>query len=157
MNKSVIVTVVIVVIALVSMTRSRSPEDRTISVPDDDPAMAEAIATARKTVPELLTAIKEGVDTYCVKAPISDRNGTEHFWLSQVKYADGKFTGKIDNEPDMVKCVKLGDSYSVKEGEISDWMYLRNGKATGNVTLKALLPHMTPKERAVTKKAMGWD
>jgi uncharacterized protein YegJ (DUF2314 family) len=27
--------------------------------------------------------------------PITDSNGTEHFWLSKVRYADGKFTGNF--------------------------------------------------------------
>jgi uncharacterized protein YegJ (DUF2314 family) len=158
MKKTVnLITTVLAFLVVYFVVKSAIHRDKTVTVSSRDADMEKAIATARQTLPELFKAIKEGVDTYCVKVPITDSNGTEHFWLSKVRYADGKFTGTIDNDPDIVKCVKFGQEYTIKQSDISDWLYRRKGKVTGNFTLKVLFPKMKPAEVAEAKKAMGWD
>ena len=158
--KRVIVAVLCIlgiVLVLWFVSRPSQVHDRVTSVADDDAEMAAAIATARKSIPELLEAIKTGVDSYSVKVPITDPNGTEHFWLSEVTYSNGFFSGKNDNDPNTVKSVTFGQQYTANQNAISDWLYVRNHKVTGNYTLRVLLPRMSPSDAAKARKTMGWD
>lgn len=127
-----------------------------VTISERDSEMSAAIAAARKSLPDLLQALREGVDYYAVKVPIVDGGETEHFWLSEVQHVDGAFSGVIDNDPVTVRTVKAGDRFSVRENEISDWLYVRNGVATGNRTLLALFPWMSQAAVAEAKHAMGW-
>lgn len=111
-------------------------------------AMGKAIVIAREKVDEFIKVLGEESASSCVvKAPITDENGTEHFWLTDVSYKDGVFTGAIGNDPGLVKHVKYGQSWSVKKDEISDWMYFRGEKIHGGFTLEVLLDTY-PKEKA---------
>lgn len=113
----------------------------------DDKEMDVAIAKAKKTVDQFLKsfAAKDGM-LFAVKAPIKDENGTEYFWLSDIKYEGGKFTGRIDNAPGIVKNVKMGQRWTLKKEEIADWMFLREGKIHGNFTIRPLLKAMPADE-----------
>jgi uncharacterized protein YegJ (DUF2314 family) len=46
----------------------------------------------------------------------------------------------------MVTNVKSGQKWTVKKSEISDWMFMRNGKMYGNYTLRPLLKTMSEEE-----------
>lgn len=114
----------------------------------DASAMNEAIATARSRVDEFIDVLARGdADTYSVNVPITDANGTEHFWLTDVTYADGSFTGLIANEPGIVENVETGQSRTVAKDAISDWMFTRGDKIHGGFTIDPLLPSY-PKEKA---------
>ena len=160
MRKAVIAALCIAAILLLTfflLTQSGPDRDRVIDVSCDDAEMAAAIAKARQTLPQLLEAIVIGVDSYSVQVPVTDSNGTEHFWLSKVTFSDGVFSGRIDNDPDTVKTVILGQQYSIKKDAISDWLYVRGGKVSGNYTLRVLLPRMSANEAAQAKRDMGWE
>lgn len=114
----------------------------------DDKAMDAAIATARRRVDEFIAILaRKGADSFSVKAPIKDANGTEHFWITDVTYANGAFTGQIGNDPGIVKNVKLGQTWTVKKEDISDWMYEVGDKIHGGFTIDPLLDSF-PKEQA---------
>ncbi len=49
--------------------------------------------------------------------------------------------------------VEAGERYSFKEADISDWMFMRNGKIVGNETMRPLLKRM-PKAEAARYRAM---
>ncbi|MEM0897259.1 MAG: DUF2314 domain-containing protein [Verrucomicrobiota bacterium] len=110
--------------------------------------MDAAIEKAKATVGDFVEALAIGeADEFSIKAPISDSNGTEHFWISDVAYADGKFTGLIANDPGVVKNVEYGQSWSVEKNEISDWMFMRGEMIHGGFTIEALLASY-PEEEA---------
>ena len=148
----------ILLLAPVFLLSCKSDRDvPTHKIRPDDKEIHRAMQTAKKDLIKLFEAVLKGVDSYSVKAPFSDDNGTEHFWLSEVTYENGIFTGKINNDPITVKSVKLGQEVQVKEEEISDWLYVRNGRVTGNYTLRAILKRMPKAEAEQAKRAMGWD
>lgn len=132
-------------------------EDLLINIPESDQRMQSAINDARQTLPEFLAAMTGGAKYCAVKAPITDSNGTEHFWLTVVKHENRTFTGRIDNRPETVRCVSEGQLYSLPEGDISDWIYIKDGVAVGNRTLRVLLDYMSPADAAKAKRAMGWN
>jgi uncharacterized protein YegJ (DUF2314 family) len=109
----------------------------------DEQEMEAAIARARAEIESFVTALEQNAGSdFAVKAPIKDRDHTEHFWLTDVSYRDGSFTGLIGNEPGMVSNVKLGQKWTLKKLEISDWMFIRDEKMHGNYTMRPLLKTM---------------
>ena len=67
-------------------------------------------------------------------------------WLVDVTYQNGEFSGRINNEPGMVSNVQMGDRRQVAKAEISDWLFMRDGKMHGNYTLRPLLKTMPEKD-----------
>jgi len=122
----------------------------------DQAEMSAAIERARKEVDTFIAIMKSaGATNFAVKVPIEDKGEVEHFWMTNVTYRDGRFTGKINNEPGIVTNVKLGQSVTVEKNKISDWLYMRDGKMHGNYTLHPLLATMSEEEAAYYRSMMA--
>jgi uncharacterized protein YegJ (DUF2314 family) len=120
----------------------------------DEEEMEAAIARARREVDSFIAELaKPTGENHAVKVPITDQDDTEHFWLIDVSYSDGEFAGTINNEPGIVSNVRIGDKRKVKKSEISDWMFMQDGKMYGNYTLRPLLAAM-PKDEAERYRSM---
>lgn len=112
----------------------------------DQKEMDKAIARAQKEIDSFIKELaKPKGENHAIKVPITDKNGTEFFWLTQVKFKDGTFEGTVNNEPGIVKNVKMGERRKVKKANVADWLYLRDGKMYGNYTVRPLMKTM-PKE-----------
>jgi uncharacterized protein YegJ (DUF2314 family) len=126
-----------------------SKQDRVTKVPADDPEMNAAIAKARDALPQFWRTFgkpEHGESDFSVKVRITDKKWTEHFWLTEIERKDGRTLGTINNDPEVVGNVKLGDRMPILEVDISDWLYMRDGKMVGNYTLRVLLKHMPTRE-----------
>jgi uncharacterized protein YegJ (DUF2314 family) len=109
--------------------------------------MDAAIAQAKNEVDNFIGIMQQGNGTdFSVKAPIEDNGTVEHFWLTNLVYRDGVFEGTIGNEPGMVGNVTIGQKWTINKHEISDWMFMRDGKMHGNYTLRPLLKTMSKDE-----------
>jgi uncharacterized protein YegJ (DUF2314 family) len=127
-----------------------------IRVPNDDPEMAAAIAKARASLPAFWQALEQpgpGEEGFALKVAVRDGADVEHFWLIDVARADGKLSGTVNNEPEIVGNVANGERYEFSEADISDWLFQRNGKMVGNETLRPLLKRM-PKGDAEYYRAL---
>ncbi len=123
--------------------------DHVTSIQSDDEAMHAAIAKAKESLPGVLERLRvEGLENFSVKVPITDDHGTEHFWLSNTEFVEGVFKGILDADPRVVECVTPSQAHEAKVEDVTDWLFLEEGKMRGNFTLRALLPHMTPAEAA---------
>ena len=119
-------------------------------VEESDPQMTAAINKARATVDQFIAALHNPTDAqadFSIKLPVSDGEQVEHMWLSDVRYAEGKFTGQIANEPLELTTVALGDDAEIPRDQISDWMYVDNGRLMGGYTIRRLRDSMPPDER----------
>jgi uncharacterized protein YegJ (DUF2314 family) len=135
-----------------------SQRDRTISVKDDDPEMVAAIAKARETLPQFWLVFDrrgQGETNFALKVRITDKHGAEHFWAIDLERREGKILGTINNDPDIVASVKLGDRITIPEADISDWLYMRDGKMVGNHTIRPLFKKMSAKEVQQLKEVMA--
>lgn len=135
--------------SLSSCSRHQSTNDQTISVSADDADMNAAISKARATLPDfwqLYTKHEHGESDFSLKVKITDKDKVEYFWVSDIEQKDGKILGTINNDPDIVQNVKLGDRITVYEPDISDWLYMRNGKIVGNYTIRPLFKQMPANE-----------
>ena len=125
----------------------------------DEAKMEEAMAEANSTLDQFFTRFRTpqpGDEAFALKVRIEDDNGAEHFWLGQLNLEKEPYSGVIDNEPGIVECVKLGERYSFAKEDISDWMYMSNGRMQGNYTLRVALESMPPEKAAAIKTAFGW-
>lgn len=137
---------VLVGVVLILSGCAKQPE--TLTEDYDQKEMDTAISTAKRRVDEFISVLsKRGADSFSVKAPIKDAHGTEHFWITGVTYTNGVFTGEIGNDPGIVKNVKLGQTWTVKKEEISDWMYVIGDRIHGGFTIDPLLASF-PKDKA---------
>jgi uncharacterized protein YegJ (DUF2314 family) len=135
-----------------------SKSDYTIDVAEDDPEMTAAIAQARATLPQFWDVFekRERNETdFLLKVGITDKGETEYFWLKDIERLHGMLMGTIDNEPEIVGTVKLGDRIEIPEADIVDWIYKRDGKIVGNRTVRALFKHMSPEEVEQTKAMLA--
>lgn len=126
-------------------------------IKNSDEEMAQAMGRARSSVKDFIAAMKNpkpGTQAYSVKVHIVDGLSSEHMWMDNLTYHEGKFSGEISNEPNGVTSVKLGDKYSVAESEISDWMYLSSDVLVGGFTILAIRKTMSAEQRSSFDKSL---
>lgn len=149
----------VLLMSSLSSCSRQANEDRVINVETNDAEMEAAIATAREKLPQFWQVFahpQKGESDFSLKVRITDSNGTEHFWVDHIeRQADGKIFGVINNDPEIVKNVKLNDRIPVPEENISDWLYTRDGKMVGNYTLRVLFKQMPPEEVQRYKQMMA--
>jgi uncharacterized protein YegJ (DUF2314 family) len=149
----------VVILLRFGYSRSKSP-DRVIHVSENDPKMNAAIDKARASVGTFIAALqspKPGQTGFNVKKKFEDGGKVEHIWLDQVTYDGTNFEGIIANDPEMVKNVKVGQKATVAPAEVSDWMYIENGKLVGGETVRVLLEGLSPAERDKFKKSVDFS
>jgi uncharacterized protein YegJ (DUF2314 family) len=151
-----VLTLVFAAFSVAACSRRDSPKSAAsssgppvIDVEDDDPEMARAIREARETLPEFwsrLESPQEGDSDFSLKVKWEDETGTAYVWLSQIERTGDKIYGRLENESDAVKSTHAGERVLVNEVDISDWLYMRNGKIVGDRTTRLLLAKMAPEE-----------
>lgn len=149
--------VVAVVTLAVAGCGKKHPVDKVAMVSDDDPRMNAAMDKARSTVNAFIAALKSpkpGQTAFSVKMAFTDGASTEYMWLAPVSFDGTNFQGTINNEPEKVKTVKLGQKATVAPAKISDWMYVENRKLVGGQTLRVLRNALSPAERAEFDKGV---
>ena len=97
-----------------------------------------------------------GESKFALKVKITDQRGAEYFWATNIERRDSKIFGTIDNDPNIVASVKLGDRIEIPDADIADWLYMKNGKVVGNCTVRPLFKKM-PKAEVERIKSMLAD
>jgi len=131
-------------------------QDKVVRVPNEDKEMAGAIAKARQSLPEYWKSCEKPAApnmSCALKVMIRAGGQVEHFWLVNVERKGGGYAGTINNDPNLVKTVKAGQRYEFKEADVTDWMFMRNGKIVGNETMRPLLKRM-PADQAARYRQM---
>ena len=119
-------------------------------VPHDHAAMHNAVIEARKTVRQFIKALKHpapGQEDFDVKKAFNEGNQIEHIWISDVQIVGNHLQGRVDNQPRKITGVKLGQVVAVYPKEISDWLYVDNGKLVGGYTVRVHYNDLSPKEK----------
>lgn len=58
-----------------------------------------------------------------------------------------RFQGRVDNKPQKIHGLKLGQVVSVDPNQISDWLYVDNGKLVGGYTVRAHYDELSPQQK----------
>ena len=138
----------------------KAERDEIAMVAKDDPTMAAAMSKARATLGDFLkiaAAPKPSMANFAVKVAVHDGDQNEYFWIDPFTNDNGRFSGRINNKPEMVHTVKLGQTITFARDEIVDWMYMDGGKMKGNYTACALLKSASKQEVDEFKKRFGLD
>lgn len=155
-SSNLMLTLLLAALALIPACSKEA--DTAVSVASDDPEMLAAIAKARETLPQFWTTFEKhehGESGFALKVKITDKNGSEHFWATDLERRDGKIMGTINNDPNVVSTVKFGERIEIPESDISDWLYMRDGKMVGNETVKPLFKTMPTDEAKRVKSMMA--
>lgn len=119
-------------------------------------SMDAAIQRAKLEIDYFIQALEHPKPTqsdFSVKKSFAWQDGDaishEHIWLTNVTYKDGKFHGRVGNEPVNIEDVKVGDEVEVEKSEASDWMFVDDGWLTGGYTVVELRAQMGEEERKV--------
>lgn len=140
----------------------KAERDELFFVPTADPAMERAFGKARSTLDNFLrlaSAPAPGTSDYSVKVALSDGKNTEYFWVSDFERSGEKFSGRLANEPRMVKKYKNGQRFEFPRNLIVDWTYIDASKRKmfGNFTACALLTKEPPEEARKFRERFGLD
>lgn len=137
--------------------RSQEPVAATLGEPvspviaaTDLEAIAAATAKARETWPEALAHLQKGGELLA-KFPFArvSKGGVERIWVT-VQSVDGDVVrGVLANEPMDLGELKIGSVVECKLAELSDWLFLRDGKMVGGYTVRVL------QEQAARSKQQG--
>ena len=138
-------------------------------VKDDDPKMQEAFTKARSTfkyfwrelswefnriVPALDLAF---VKVACHQKKLFKGVQTEFMWISNISFDGITVKGVLNNEPNVLTNIKLGDVVEVPVAEICDWMFSTNRKVYGGFTIQVIRAMMSENDRAAHDSAWGLD
>ncbi|WP_020471816.1 YegJ family protein [Zavarzinella formosa] len=149
---------IVLVLALIAGCGKKPPVDDPVTFVDsNDPKMNAAITKARASVNSFITALKSpksGQSAFSIKMAFTEGDDSEQIWLTPVSYDGKNFQGTVNNTPVKVKKVRMGQKVTVSPSEISDWMYVENGKLVGGETLRVLRDGLTPAERKDFDKGM---
>src|SRR5258705_10855863 len=89
-------TALLLVFLILAFCSCSKPPETLIKGGYDEQEMDGAIARARSEVDSFIAEMSKGKGTdFAVKVPIEDKEETEHFWLTDVIYRNGKFEGVI--------------------------------------------------------------
>lgn len=110
-----------------------------------------ARAQARASLPAFWAAREAqapGTEKFMLKVAFPmDAGGGEHIWVTDISTkGDGRYEGRLGNDPQFIKDRRFGDLVSFGETQVSDWMFLRFGKIVGNETARPLIARMPKKE-----------
>jgi uncharacterized protein YegJ (DUF2314 family) len=162
-KRSVIITSILLMASLFLFWGcSRNKEgDNYTKVEAEDAAMNAAIEKAKATVAEFVQAFqtqKPGTTDYFVKKPYATPDGgVEHMWIEVLEAENGVLKGRIANEAEETREVKIGQIISLKISEISDWKYHDNNKLVGGFTIRYFLDKMPARERETFLKQAGFE
>jgi uncharacterized protein YegJ (DUF2314 family) len=141
---------VLTVLFLLTGCGKRAQDPNVVSVQGTDERMNAAMAKARQTVDEFVAALnnpKSNQSGFAVKKRFESGGQIEHMWINHLSFDGTHFHGTLNNQPRSIKNVEHGDRVTVAKHEISDWMYLEDGRLRGGFTIRAIRDGMTPKER----------
>lgn len=138
----------------------RATDDNVTEVATGDPAMEAAFAKARASLDGFLKLEKHPpshLSAFSVKVGIEQDGYTEFFWLSDLNETASGYSAIIDNQPERVHRVRMGQRYEFARDEIVDWTYRDEQRETmhGNFTACAMLTHEPAEQAAAFKEQFG--
>ena len=126
--------------------------------PSENPAMRNAEEKARATLDQFRQIIKKYPDTSpMIKIRIEDVNATSRMWLFVDKVKSSGFKAHLFEVPPDFEKYQAGDSFTVKDTEILDWMINNNGEVNGAYTIRVQRESMSEKKRKEMDEYMGID
>jgi uncharacterized protein YegJ (DUF2314 family) len=123
------------------LTALRQPcPDLTVAVEDDDAEMTAAQLEACERWPEFVQAFekRKPMQGFAVKVPFREAKEQEWMWVEVTRIDGDQIQGKLANQPELIRHVKLGDEVTVPRADVADWIYSAGERMVGGFTSKVL-------------------
>lgn len=135
--------------------------DKQYATLKDDEYMTAAIQEAIRTFPFFLQAMQQpdsSLTDFAVKMKLANGDAnSEHRWVSDLHMIGGQLFGVFKNDPLHAKVNESGDTLRVIRDDISDWMYIKNGKLQGGYTMKAKYNNMDEEGKQKFREALPFE
>lgn len=131
-------------LVVIGCNQSYSPyngREDIVQVPDGDSKMRAAQQKAKETMDGFISKLPnlKEADVFVKWAAPANNGSKEHIWVEGVKFADGRFTGKLGNQPAAIDGKKLGDKVTFSKEDASDWaIFYHDGREEGGFTNKVV-------------------
>lgn len=133
-------------------------QDRVINVAPSDPAIAAAVARAKRELPVFFAHVGApgpGEDHFLIKYDVQPGAPVEYVWAEIISHANAQTVAKLVNASNDGRFA-LGLQVRVNDAEIIDWGYFRDRVMQGNYTTRVLLTRLPEAEAAPIRKYLGW-
>ena len=133
-------------------------DDPVIDVPADDPELRAAIVRARAGLPVFFrhaTAPGPGETGFLVKFAIVPQGRGEFVWGEVIAHQGDETLVRLANTP-RAPGFALGQQLRVRDGEVVDWAYWRDGAMVGGATIRVLIARMPPAAARALRDRLGW-
>ena len=133
-------------------------QDATIGVAENDPEMRAAIAKARAGLPVFFghaRAPSPGEGGFLIKFDLIPEAPAEFAWAEIVSHQGNVSIARIANAPRDPRFAK-GQQVTVRDGQVIDWAYWRDGTMQGGATMRVLIARMPAAEGRAMLDRFGW-
>lgn len=133
-------------------------QDATIAVAASDPEMRAAIAEARRGLPVFFghaTAPGTGETRFIVKYDLVPEDKAEFVWAEIISHRGDITVARLLNAP-ADRRYQRGDQVTIRDAQVIDWAYFRDGEMQGGATMRVLIARMEPREAAEMLRRLGW-
>jgi uncharacterized protein YegJ (DUF2314 family) len=124
--------------------------DSVIKVADGDAEMNAAISNAKATLTSFITTLhapQSNQNYFLIKGKFASGDSYEHIWVADISFDGSNFCGVVANEPEKSSGLSFKQKVEVATTNVTDWMYVQDGKLVGGFTSRVLRSRMTEKER----------
>lgn len=123
--------------------------DQIVSFESDDHEMAAAVDAAKASLRQFLETFLEperGQESFLLKVAFIEGEQVEHIWVADLELDGMNFRGVIANEPSL-PCFRFKQPVEFEPRQITDWMFIQDGRLMGGYTTRLIRQRMTPEER----------
>ena len=134
---------------------------QTTDVSPENAAVNAAIEKAQATLPAFFERIakpRSGDSGFLVKIKYAkkvEKGGYEHIWAGNIVKQGENISATISNEPVDIPHLSKGQRVTVPITQLTDWLYVRDGKYVGAYTVRALLPFMKKDQADEMRKRLA--
>jgi uncharacterized protein YegJ (DUF2314 family) len=140
----------LVMAILLVVAGCKKSEDTVVQVRGEDSEMNAAISDARASLTNFMAAFQNrgtNQQYFLVKGKFVAGDEFEHIWVADLTYDGNTFHGVIANEPERVTGLRFKQPVEVHMEQISDWMFVQDGKLVGGYTSRVLRNRMSVQQR----------
>ena len=134
-----------VVVILGILLWPKAGSQRVARITGANEELQAAAKEAQRSLPGFIEELKKAPSgvRFAIKGAFPTDSGPEYMWVKDPTYANGTFTGILDQRPMIYKAAKGGDEVSVKKAEVFDWLIQDGNNVRGRFT-EDVLAHQRP-------------
>ena len=135
---------------LVMAVGCRKSDDPVVKVEAEDSEMNTAISAAQASMTNFMTVFRApqtNQQYFLIKGKFTAGDVVEHIWVADLRYDGSVFHGVIANEPESIPSLRFKQPVEIQLAQISDWMFVQDGKLVGGYTSRVLRKRMTAQQR----------